>query len=57
MNTLDFVVKDLGAPGYLGVADFAVTASPTSSVPEPSTVGLMAAELFGVAFVGARRKR
>lgn len=57
VNTLDFVVKDLGAPGYLEVTDFVGTATAVSTVPEPATVVLMAAGLFGVAVVGARRKR
>ena len=62
LNTLDFVVQDQGAPGGFAATDFvgtafAVTTPPGTTVPEPSTVVLMAAGLFGVAVVGARRKR
>ena len=62
LNTLDFVVQDQGAPGGFAATDFVGTATasttpPGTTVPEPSTVVLMAAGLFGVAVVGARRKR
>ena len=57
LNTLNFVVQDQGAPGGLAVTDLVGTATLAATVvPEPSTVVLMAAGLFGVAVVGARRK-
>ena len=62
LNTLEFVVQDQGAPGGFAATDLvgratASTTPPGTTVPEPSTVVLMAAGLFGVAVVGARRKR
>ena len=58
LNTMEFVVQDQGAPGGLAVTDLVGTATvAATTVPEPSTVALMAAGLFGVAVVGARRKR
>ena len=57
VNTIDFVVKDLGAPGALAVTNLVGTAVATSTVPEPSTVLLLAAGLFGGTVVGDRRKR
>ena len=62
LNTIEFVVADFGQPASLAVEQLRGTANPTNTppgttVPEPSTVVLMAAGLFGVAVVGARRKR
>ncbi|MEP6834970.1 MAG: PEP-CTERM sorting domain-containing protein [Gemmatimonas sp.] len=58
LNTLDFVVRDDGSPGALAVTNLAVIAAPvtppTNTVPEPSTVALVAA---GIAVIAAVRRK
>ena len=61
MNTLDFVVQDVGAPGALDVRNLTGTASllapPNTTVPEPATIVLMGSGLAAIGFFGARRKK
>jgi len=60
LNTLDFVVQDVGAPGALDVRNLAGSARafPNGTVvPEPATVVLFGSGLAALGFFGARRKR
>ena len=58
INTLDFLVQDLGPPGALSVDNLSgrAFAAVPSTVPEPATLALLATGLVGV-FGAARRKR
>lgn len=56
LNTLDFVVQDVGVISGLSVSDLGGTAT-TTVTPEPSAVALMTAGLVAVGVVARRRKR
>ncbi len=58
LNTLDFQVKDVGVIAALDVRELSGSAKPvTSTVPEPSSIALMAMGIAVIGVMNSRRKR